>query len=562
MKFFNFKIKQVKFTHPAKNILGWINKEIDRPKSKLIFMAVSAGLANALLLAIVNHAAEMLSNNNIHMHYLVIYMILLGVFIYAQYFVFSEAFKMVEEGLFNIRVRITEKIRLTNLDFIESIGYNYVCNSLTQDSSIVSQNAPIVFKSILSAILVFFTMLYVAYLSIFGFIIGISAISLAFFVFLKRRDLIVKEIDYSIEREIMFFNIFEQTFKGFKEIKINSAKSRDLFKHQEMLAKEVEHYKGLAAIDEIFVLSFSEIFFYSLFAIIIFIWPLFVDVSPILVVKLITSFLFLTIGPLDWVLNLLPKLLKMEISIINLRNLEETIDAAIADNIEDNVPDQETIDFHSLSVKNVRFEYIDSSGKPTFAIGPINFEILYNEIVFIIGSNGSGKSTLLKVLVGLYYFCEGTILLNGIPVNKKNYANYREYFSAVFSDFHIFERIYGVKDLNEDQVRNQLVKMGLENNTKFLDGQFTNINLSTGQRKRLAYIAAMLEDKPIYILDEWAADQDPNFRKYFYDVLLPDLRNRGKTVIAVSHDDRYFYAADRLLKFDNGVITGEIINRR
>jgi putative ATP-binding cassette transporter len=127
-------------------------------------------------------------------------------------------------------------------------------------------------------------------------------------------------------------------------------------------------------------------------------------------------------------------------------------------------------------------------------------------------------------------------------------------YSVIFTDFHLFEQLYGIDDIDINRVNTLMKTMGLNGKTAFESNGFSNVNLSTGQKKRLAYIAAELEDKQIYIFDEWAADQDPEFRQYFYDVLLKDLKANGKTVIAVSHDDRYFYAADKMIKLDYGQI--------
>ena len=182
------------------------------------------------------------------------------------------------------------------------------------------------------------------------------------------------------------------------------------------------------------------------------------------------------------------------------------------------------------------------------------------DIVFTVGGNGSGKSTLLKLLCGLYYPLRGSIAINGKNVDRDLYPDYRELFSIIFTDFHLFDRFYGIADVKESAVHTWLKKMGMSAKTQFRDGRFTNINLSTGQRKRLAYINAMLDDKQIYIFDELAADQDPEFRKHFYEVLLPELRAMGKTIIAVTHDDRYFETADRVLKMDEGqLVDGGIV---
>lgn len=142
--------------------------------------------------------------------------------------------------------------------------------------------------------------------------------------------------------------------------------------------------------------------------------------------------------------------------------------------------------------------------------------------------------------------------MDDIPVNASNIAYYRDFFSVIFSDYHLFDRMYGFADVDEKKVNYLLRTMDLDEKTSYRKGRFTNINLSTGQKKRLAMITALMEDKPVCIFDEVAADQDPEYRKYFYEVILKDLRDKGKTVIAATHDDRYFHVADRVLKLDYG----------
>ena len=166
------------------------------------------------------------------------------------------------------------------------------------------------------------------------------------------------------------------------------------------------------------------------------------------------------------------------------------------------------------------------------------------------GGNGSGKSTLLKVISGLYYSSTGSVFINGKEIDI---AQYRYLFSAIFTDFHLFDRLYGLtQDIDQKKLNNLLKIMELDHKLSYKDNRFTTLDLSTGQKKRLAMVVSMMEDKPIYIFDEWAADQMPHFRDYFYYYLLPDLRNKGKSVIAVTHDDDYYHTADRVLKMDYG----------
>ncbi|MFC7518446.1 cyclic peptide export ABC transporter [Herbaspirillum sp. GCM10030257] len=196
-----------------------------------------------------------------------------------------------------------------------------------------------------------------------------------------------------------------------------------------------------------------------------------------------------------------------------------------------------------------------SGGRCKFELGPVNLQIRPGELVFIVGSNGSGKSTLAKVLTGLYAPTEGQILLDGVAVNAGNLERYRNLFTSVFTDFHLFDRVLGNDSQHENVARAKelLVKLGLADKIEIVRNRFSTTKaLSNGQRKRLSLICAYLEDRPIFVLDEWAADQDPEFKQYFYEVLLDELRRQGKCIVVISHDDRYFELADRVVRLKEG----------
>jgi putative pyoverdin transport system ATP-binding/permease protein len=180
-------------------------------------------------------------------------------------------------------------------------------------------------------------------------------------------------------------------------------------------------------------------------------------------------------------------------------------------------------------------------------VGPLDLRIARGELIFLVGGNGSGKTTFLKMLVGLYAPQRGGVKVDDRVIEPSNTLAYRELFSTVFSDFHLFDRLYGLDGLDDAKVAAVLVDMELSEKTRFERGRFTTQSLSTGQRKRLALAVALLESRDILVLDEWASDQDPHFRKQFYEVILPRLKAQGKTVIATSHDERYWGVADRVV---------------
>jgi putative ATP-binding cassette transporter len=202
---------------------------------------------------------------------------------------------------------------------------------------------------------------------------------------------------------------------------------------------------------------------------------------------------------------------------------------------------------------NVTHSYHREQEDESFTLGPIDLAFRPGELVFITGGNGSGKTTLLKLITALYLPESGEIRMDGKMISQQNVDAFREQFSVVFSDFHLFETILGIDKPELDaKAIHYLKQLHLENKVRYQDGNFSTTELSQGQRKRLALLTAYLEDRSIYIFDEWAADQDPHFKQIFYYELLPALKARGKTVLVITHDDRYFRIADRLIKLENG----------
>ena len=207
---------------------------------------------------------------------------------------------------------------------------------------------------------------------------------------------------------------------------------------------------------------------------------------------------------------------------------------------------------HSLELRGVRYAYPAAEGNQPFAIGPMDLDIRPGEILFIVGENGCGKTTLIKLLLGLYEPQQGQVLLNGAPVTAQNRDDYRQLFTTIFSDYFLFEDLIQGSDSIPEDAAKYLERLEIGHKVSLKDNQFSTTDLSTGQRKRLALLQAWTEGRPVLVFDEWAADQDPTFRGIFYSELLPSLKALGKTIIVISHDDRYFDCADQLVRLASG----------
>jgi putative ATP-binding cassette transporter len=211
-----------------------------------------------------------------------------------------------------------------------------------------------------------------------------------------------------------------------------------------------------------------------------------------------------------------------------------------------------------LELAGVTHQYKGDQGDSNFTLGPINMKLARGQLVFIVGGNGSGKTTLAKLLVGLYAPESGAVWLDGAAVTDENRESYREMFSVVFADFYLFESLLGLDVPELDRrAAEYLRQFRLDQKVGVSEGMLSTTELSQGQRKRLALLTAYLEDRAIYLFDEWAADQDPSFKEIFYRQLLPDLKSRGKTVLVISHDDSYYDMADRLIKLESGQVIND-----
>ncbi|AZD23416.1 PvdE, pyoverdine ABC export system, fused ATPase-permease component [Pseudomonas chlororaphis subsp. aurantiaca] len=214
---------------------------------------------------------------------------------------------------------------------------------------------------------------------------------------------------------------------------------------------------------------------------------------------------------------------------------------------------------HSLELRGVSYSPPPVEGSEPFHLGPIDLDIKQGDIVFIVGENGCGKTTLIKLLLGLYQPQAGEIRLNGEAVTDLARDDYRQLFTTVFADYYLFDDlVQGGGQQSLDSATQYLDRLEIAHKVSIKDGAFTTTDLSTGQRKRLALVNAWLEGRPVLVFDEWAADQDPAFRRIFYTELLPDLKRLGKTIIVISHDDRYFDIADQLVRLRAGKVVHEM----
>lgn len=258
---------------------------------------------------------------------------------------------------------------------------------------------------------------------------------------------------------------------------------------------------------------------------------------------------------LQFVMNKLPVVGRADIALQRLDGLAQQLERPGVLELEEDIVVDAGLACQDLTLRSITHAYHSDKEKETFTLGPIDMNLKPGQLVVLAGGNGSGKTTLAKIITGLYSAESGELLLDGRQITDQNREFYRQHFSAIFYDFHLFESLLGLErpDL-DDRARERLARLQLDHVVTIRNGTLSTTQLSHGQRKRLALLTASLEDRPIYVFDEWAADQDPEFKEFFYRELLSDLKAKGKLVLVICHDDHYFDVADRLIKLESGKI--------
>ena len=524
---------------------GWSRPDV-------IVWPLVSGIANAALLGVVNTAAVTGMAGTPATRYAFMFVVLFLFYAFCYRKCFQRVTELFEDGLASVRTRILDQLAWIDLYRLQSLDPSNVHQRLSQDTSVISESAGVIAAAFQAAVMVAFTSVYMAYLSGAAFLVAVVLVGGGLMIYVTRAHKIRSAIQRAAGREIVYFDRTSDVLNGFKELKLSRNRFRRLTAEIRTTIRHVRRLKVLTAdmFDTNYIFAYS--LFYMLMAVVVFILPQYVQSSGPQLLQLTATILFI-IGPLSTVVAAIPALSKSNLAAERLLALEESI--APLDAVEDGGSAQPIVagSFQNISLEDVVFRYQDRDGDH-FSVGPISLTVHAGEILMIAGGNGSGKSTLLKILTGLYHPSRGNLVIDGVIVGPANRQAYRELFSAVFSDFYLFKKLYGIEVSDPAQVGSLLSTMGIEDKTALRDDTFTTLALSTGQRKRLALVVALLENRPILILDEWAADQDPQFRDYFYNQLIPELKRQGKTTIAVTHDERYFRVADRVVHMEYGKI--------
>jgi putative pyoverdin transport system ATP-binding/permease protein len=467
--------------------------------------------------------------------------------------------RLVQEVTFTLRMQLCQRILRCPLRYLEEVGASQLLAALTDDVEAIAAASFLSANLCVSVAMLAACLLYLTWLSWQISLMMFGYLWLAVYVYnrLLNRGRHYFSLARNGQDDLM--GHFRTTVEGVKELKLHTQR-RTAFLHENLQASatQVKTYRTKAL--DVFSItgSLGLVLIFIPIGLLVLAAPLLGNLSSQAISGSALTLLF-ALTPLRIILNTLPELVRASVALNKIDALGLSLSAT---GLESDLstspllsPVQQT---GLLQLEQITHTYHHDQDSEPFTLGPLNLTFSPGELTFIIGGNGSGKSTLVKLITGLYVPESGNIQWQGQSINAENREWFRQHFAVVFADFYLFDRLLGLAqpDLSA-QVQHYLKQLHLNHKVTLEGNRLSTLALSQGQRKRLALLTAYLEDRPIYVFDEWASDQDPIFKEIFYHQILPGLRDRGKTVLAISHDDHYFSCADRIIKLDYGQIEYE-----
>ncbi len=469
-------------------------------------------------------------------------------------------YRFAQHTIAQLRMELSRQILGAPLPHIERIGSARLMATLTDDLHAITQGLLILPQLALNGAILVACTIYLCWLSWGVFLpmaMGVLA-GVGGYQFWSRRAFVV--LQRSRAEQDTLFGHFRALTEGFKELKL-SRRRRDAFLVDHLFPSiaALQHHNIMASVRFVLADGWSLTLLFGIIGVLLF------GLSDAAHTEksVLTGYVLTTIymmRPLGMMLRNVPLVARGRVALQQVETLGFSLESSAI-----RVVKERPMTWSSLALHDVTYTYYQAEEDRPFTLGPLDLHLQPGEVVFIVGGNGSGKTTLAKLLCGLYVPDQGEVRWDQQSVTNADREAYRQLFSAVFADCFLFENLLGLAPVTPDgpditaavdhRAQDYLTQLQLSHKVTVHQGALSTTALSEGQRKRLVLLSAYLEDRSIYIFDEWAADQDPHFRSVFYTQLIPELQASGKTVLVITHDTRYFHLADRLLHLDDGKLT-------
>lgn len=509
-------------------------------------LGLAGGISSAGMVAIIGQVISALTVDHDLMW---LFFALCATALVARFFTSAIIIRLTQDTGQRLRMELSLDVLRTPYARLQALGPAELTTILTGDIATLTQACHILPLMFSDVVMVVVCLSFLCWVSppLFGLLIALCAGGGVLYGSLVRAPAAHARI-LRQEMETVHQH-FSDLIAGAKELQLN-AQRRDAFLREDLEPSVRTFRQRFVQAMTGFMLASqvgTSLFFFGI-GVLLFTLPGWHDV-PALTVNQFALMLLYLIGPIGSITANVPAIRQGTVALERIGRLRgqlggESCDQAGPDPLSGPGRLQ-------LQLRGLHFSYPGDEPDQRFTLGPLNLAASAGEIVYIVGGNGSGKTSLALLMLGYYQPDAGTIELNGHVIDAARREDYRQFFSAVLSDFHLFDRVPGGDDALP-RARAYLEKLRIDHKVGIAAGRFSTTRLSSGQRKRLALVQAYLEDRPIYVFDEWAADQDPEFKHVFYTELLPELKRRGKLVFVVTHDDAYFHCADKIFKLIDG----------
>ena len=450
-----------------------------------------------------------------------------------------------------LRKDLYNRVQNAPIAALENVGPSRLIQSLSTDVAAIVNGAQLFPQILTNGVTLAGMLVYLAYLDFDVFLFVISSIACGILVY--QIPVIIGTRDFVKARDHQ--DALQEAFRGLvdgaKELKLSQNKTSVY--NDDVLFKEEHIVTGLEkrgmTIFSVAINIGALVCFFTVGGL-GFVFINYHVISSADMLAAVMVLLYIT-GPIGMLLNFIPQIAQTHISL-------HKIDALYRELPNEAISKDTLIigNWSRLKLVNAVYRYpLTENQSRSFEIGPLDLEIKRGQITFIAGGNGSGKSTLAKLITQHYSPTDGFLSYDDTRITAENLTSFRNEISSIYSDYYLFEHF--INDGADspkacEQIQYYLELFGIATKVQLQDGRFTTLKLSDGQRRRLALVVAIVEDKSLYLFDEWAADQDPEFKRVFYQEILPELKARHKAVVVISHDDRYFDVADQLLVMESG----------
>ncbi|CAM2063891.1 ATP-binding cassette domain-containing protein [Sulfidibacter corallicola] len=562
-------------------MLRFLHRQLGGRIYLVALLSLLTGVCNTLMIKTINDVIH----GGINATRIGIFTAAIAIYLLASR-VFNRALlRATQRAVFEMRADILRRVLACDLTRFEQVPNQYVYTSITEDTTEVARSPEILSSLLTAGFTVLACFVYLCWLSPAAFLLILACILVGGGLYTKVAGRAAHDWEMARRTQDDFFRFVDHLLSGFKELKMNDAK-RMAFFEDDLLGRCRQSYDlnvrgGEKYIQAVIV---SGVLIYGVLGFFAFTGQSWLGLEAQPFAATILVMLYLT-PAIQQTVDLLPTLDRFGIALNKIQRLRDDLarpqppsmaepavsghltpardsssppteagdvgqgDARGADEV-DALGTLPPSDWRVLRLERVCFAYPAEEGAEPFQVGPIDMEVRRGETLFIVGGNGSGKTTLLKLLLGLYQPTSGRLTVDDRTWTPGS-AAHRHLFAPLFADFHLFDRLYGPEN-GPASIGDRLKALEIDHKVEVIDGRWSTLDLSQGQRKRLGLVQAMLEPAPILVMDEFAADQDPHFRAHFYRDLLPALKAEGRTVVAITHDEAYFGHADRMVHMREG----------